>query len=168
MHNMHALITAFSLDMNLKMMWCVPNVENTVIKVGMVGKTVPRKVLRHFPIITLICNLFQCKSLTKIMDWQAKKKSRDKIMRIPANCGGFKCVEDKWTMFINEPHNIKMGISLDGVNPLSIQNTQYSVCPVIVINYNIPPYMSIGEHRQHDIVLVLFVVLIYMHGIVRD
>ena len=32
MHIMHAQMIAFSLDMNLKMMWYVPNVENIVIK----------------------------------------------------------------------------------------------------------------------------------------
>ena len=46
-----------------------------------------------------------------------------------------------------------MGIALDGVNPFSIQNTQYSLWPVIVINYNIPPYMSIK--KQHMMLTLL-------------
>ena len=46
-----------------------------------------------------------------------------------------------------------MGISLDGVNPVSIQKTQYSVWPVIVINYNIPPYILIKK-TTHDVNII--------------
>ena len=46
-----------------------------------------------------------------------------------------------------------MGIALDGVNTFSIQNIQYSVWLVIVINYNIPPYMSIK--KQHMMLTLL-------------
>ena len=36
---------------------------------------------------------------------------------------------------------------MDGVNPYSLQNTNYYVWPVIVINNNIPPWLSVkNEH----------------------
>jgi hypothetical protein len=122
-------------------------------KEDMVGKTIPRKVLRHFPIIPRLGHLFQCKTLCTLMDWHAKNRSRDNVMRIPADCEAFKHIEEKWPIFVNDPRNIKMGIALDGVNPFSIQNTQYSVWPVIVVNYNIPPYMSIK--KQHMMLSLL-------------
>ena len=37
-------------------------------KEDMVGKTIPRKVLRHFPIIPRLGHLFQCKILCTLMD----------------------------------------------------------------------------------------------------
>ena len=110
-------------------------------KADMVGKTVPRKVLRHFPIIPRLTHLFQWKSLSRLMDWHVKNWIRDNIMRILVDCEALKHIEENWPIYINDPQNIKMGIALDGVNPFSIQNTQYSIWPVIVINYNIPPYM---------------------------
>jgi hypothetical protein len=36
---------------------------------------------------------------------------------------------------------------MDGFNPYSIQNTNYCVCPVVVINKNIPPWFLVkNEH----------------------
>ena len=36
---------------------------------------------------------------------------------------------------------------MDGINPYSLQSTNYSVCPVVVINNNIPPWLSAkNEH----------------------
>ena len=36
---------------------------------------------------------------------------------------------------------------MDGVNPYSLQNTNYCVCPVVVINRDIPPWLSVkNEH----------------------
>ena len=36
---------------------------------------------------------------------------------------------------------------MDGVNPYSLQNTNYYVWPVVVINSNIPPWLSVkNEH----------------------
>ena len=74
-------------------------------------------------------------------------------MQIPTYCEAFKHIEEKWPIFVNDPRNIKMGIALYGVNPFSIQNTQYLVWPVIVVNYNIPPYMLIK--KQHMMLTLL-------------
>ena len=36
---------------------------------------------------------------------------------------------------------------MDGVNPYSLQNTNYSIWPVVVINNNTPPWLSVkSEH----------------------
>ena len=36
---------------------------------------------------------------------------------------------------------------MDGINPYSLQNTNYSIGPVVVINNNIPPWLSMkNEH----------------------
>ena len=36
---------------------------------------------------------------------------------------------------------------MDGINPYSLQNTNYYVFPVVVINNNIPPWLSVkNEH----------------------
>ena len=36
---------------------------------------------------------------------------------------------------------------MDGVNPYSLQNTNYSVWPVVVINNNIPPWFSMNNEH---------------------
>jgi len=44
------------------------------------GPTVTKKVLRHMPIIPRIQRMFRCKSLSQLMDWHPKNKSKDLFM----------------------------------------------------------------------------------------
>ena len=43
-------------------------------------KKVPRKVLRHIPIIPRLQRLFRCNSLAQFMDYHARNRSQDDIM----------------------------------------------------------------------------------------
>jgi hypothetical protein len=43
---------------------------------------------------------------------------------------------------------------MDGVNSYSLQNTKYSICPVVVINNNIPPCFSV---KNENLMLALIV-----------
>ena len=47
--------------------------------------------------------------------------------------------------FRDEPRRVRLGLAIDGVNPHSIQSSNYSVWPVVIINYNIPPWMTIKK-----------------------
>jgi hypothetical protein len=40
------------------------------------GPTVPKKVLRHMPIIPRLQRMFRCNSLAQFMDWHAKNMSK--------------------------------------------------------------------------------------------
>ena len=43
---------------------------------------------------------------------------------------------------------------MDGVNPYSIQNTNYYVCLVVVISENTPPWLSVkNEHLMLSIII---------------
>lgn len=44
--------------------------------------------------------------------------------------------------FSQDPHNIRLGLALDGVNPFSDQSTKWSTWPVFLINYNLPPWLA--------------------------
>jgi hypothetical protein len=59
-----------------------------------------------------------------------------------------KHIEDTWpNKFKDEVQSLRLSIAMDGVNPYSLQNTNYSVWPVVVINNNIPPWLSMkNEH----------------------
>ena len=49
--------------------------------------------------------------------------------------------------FKDEVRSLRISIAMDGVNPYSLQNTNYYVLPVVVINKNIPPWLSMkNEH----------------------
>ena len=43
--------------------------------------------------------------------------------------------------FALEPRNLRLGLSLDGVNPFPHSNTIHSTWPVLLLIYNLPPYL---------------------------
>ena len=81
------------------------------------------------------------------MDYHARNRSQDDIMRMPADCSAFKEIEEIWSHFKEEPHNLKLSLVADSVNPYGDMRSVYSVWTIFVINNNIPPWMSIK--REH-------------------
>jgi hypothetical protein len=79
---------------------------------------------------------------------------------MPADGSGFREIEEKWADFKEEPHNVRLLLAYDGVNPFRELRSIYSVWPIFVINNNIPPWMSIK--REH-IMLTMIVLGICLH-----
>jgi hypothetical protein len=77
------------------------------------------------------------------MDYHARNRSGDGVLRIPVDGYAFKEIEEKWLVFKNEPRNVRLSLAADGVNPFGELRSIYSVWPIFVINNNIPPWMSI-------------------------
>jgi hypothetical protein len=66
-----------------------------------------------------------------------------------------KHIEEKWpSKFKDEPCSITFGLAIDGVCSFSFLNSNYSVWPVGLIVYNIPPWMSV---RKEHLMLTLIV-----------
>ena len=64
-----------------------------------------------------------------------------------ANGSTFKQIEETWSHFKEEPHNLKLSLAVDSVNPFGDMRFVYSMWPIFVIKNNIPPWMSIK--REH-------------------
>jgi hypothetical protein len=45
--------------------------------------------------------------------------------------------------FQRDPRNLKVGISLDGMSPFSQRASTWTMWPVFLVNYNIPPWMAL-------------------------
>jgi hypothetical protein len=59
-----------------------------------------------------------------------------------------KNIEDTWLdKFKHKVQSLRLSIYLDGVNLYSLQNTNYYVWPLVVMNRNTPPWFSMkNEH----------------------
>jgi hypothetical protein len=79
---------------------------------------------------------------------------------MPADGYAFKEIDTKWPKFTDEPHNVRLSLVTDGVNPFGELRSVYSVWPIFVINNKIPPWMSIK--REH-IMLTMIIPCIYLH-----
>ena len=52
------------------------------------------------------------------MDYHARNRSQDDVIRMPADGNDFRDIEEKWPHFKEEPRNLRISLAADGVNPL--------------------------------------------------
>ncbi|GJY81129.1 hypothetical protein Tco_0493880 [Tanacetum coccineum] len=90
------------------------------------GKKVPRKVLYYFPIIPRLQRLYKSRHTATDMNWHATGK----------------CTEPD---FAKEPRNVRLGLCADGFNPFGNLSQTYSMWPVILTTYNLPPWLCMKE-----------------------
>ena len=94
------------------------------------------------------------------MDYHACNISENGVLRMHADGSAFREIEEKWADFRDEPHNVRLSLAANGVNPFRDLNSIYSVWPIFFINNNIPPWMSIK--REH-IMLTMIIPGICLH-----
>ena len=93
------------------------------------------------------------------MDYHARKRSQDDVIRMSADCSAFRDMEEKWPHFKEEPRNLRISLVVDGVNPFVQMKSIYTVWPIFVINNSIPPWLSIK--REH-IMLSMIILGIFL------
>jgi hypothetical protein len=87
------------------------------------------------------------------MDFHAKNRSGDDALRMHVDGSALNYIEEKWSIFKEEPRNVRLSLADDGVNPFGELRSTYSACPVFVINNNLPPWMSIM--REHTMLAMI-------------
>ncbi|XP_073131634.1 uncharacterized protein [Henckelia pumila] len=102
---------------------------------------VPAKVLWYFPPIPRFQRLFRNKEICKELTWHVDKRVLDGYLRHPADAPAWKVVDHKWPDFAAEPRNLRLALSADGINPHSLMSSAYSCWPVVMITYNLPPWL---------------------------
>ena len=75
------------------------------------------------------------------MDYHARNRSQDDVIRMPTDGTTFRDIEEKWPHFKEEPCNLRISLAADGVNPFSQMKSIYTVWPIFVINNNIHPWL---------------------------
>ncbi|XP_031262844.1 uncharacterized protein LOC116121024 [Pistacia vera] len=56
--------------------------------------------------------------------------------------------------FAEDPRNLKLGLAADGFNPFSNMSTTYSCWPVMLVTYNLPPWLCM---KKENIMLTLLI-----------
>jgi hypothetical protein len=112
----------------------------------MTGK-VPRKSIRWFPIIPRLLHTYRCTEFTELMTWHKKHRSEDGVMRLIVDSLAHKHVESTWLEFERDPRHVRLGLASDGVSPHSLggKGQPTSVWPVLFMNYNLPPWLSMKK-----------------------
>ena len=105
------------------------------------SKSVPVRVLRYFSLIKRLRRMFRCPELAKHMRWHSANFSQDRKMRSVVDSEQWRFIQEHFPSFSGQDRNLRMGLALDGVNPHSLQSSKHSVWPVMIVLYNLPPYL---------------------------
>ena len=75
-------------------------------------------------------------------------------MSHPSHGSEWKSFNDKHKEFATDPRNIRLGLASDGFNPFGHQSATYSMWPVLVIPYNMPPNFYTKESNYMMALLI--------------
>ncbi|KAA0043052.1 transposase [Cucumis melo var. makuwa] len=104
-------------------------------------KKIPAKIMWYFPPIPRFQWMFRSVECAKNFTWHATKREIDDKLRHPADSPAWKLVNTMWPNFSSEPRNLCLALSADGINPYSDMSSKYSCWPVVMVIYNIPPWL---------------------------
>lgn len=99
------------------------------------------KVLRHFPLIPRLQRMYRCSRLAELSKWHATRRGWEGNIECVPDCKAWKHVDTMYPEFGSSERNIRLGMALDGVNPFSTQSLSHSTWPVVLLNYNLPPWL---------------------------
>lgn len=109
-------------------------------------KKIPQKVLRHFPLVPRLKRMFLSKKGAEEAQWhKLKRQPNEKELSHPADGDAWKDFDEKFPEFAKDARNFRLGIATDGFNPFGNFNTTYSMWPVFVIPYNLPPWACMDQ-----------------------
>ncbi|XP_042465731.1 uncharacterized protein LOC122048202 [Zingiber officinale] len=79
------------------------------------------------------------------MRWHSESRTKDGYMRHPADSPSWQTFDHKHPEFAKDPRNIRLGLASDGFNPFKNMSVTHSTWPVILMPYNLPPWMCMKQ-----------------------
>jgi hypothetical protein len=75
--------------------------------------------------------------------------SDDGIMRVPADSRAWQTILEnpKFSCIVEEPRNVWLGCAMDGVNPYSNNSASHCTWPIMLVLYNLPPWLAIQKRH---------------------
>ncbi|CAL9000642.1 unnamed protein product [Prunus brigantina] len=135
--------------------------KDSILKEG-----VPAKVVWYFPPIPRFKRMFQSHETAKSLTWHAARKSIDGQMSHPVDSPSWKLLDNKWPEFGNEPRNLRLALSSDGFNPHNSLSSRYSCWPIILVTYNLPPWLCMK--RKLMMLTLLIDIHVYLEPLIDD
>ncbi|GKC60371.1 putative transposase-associated domain-containing protein, partial [Tanacetum coccineum] len=106
---------------------------------------VPNLVLTYFPIAPRLQRMYMSKKMSKEMTWHYDHKTDSNKMVHPSDGKAWKHFDSTHSTFSKEIRNVRLGLCTDGFNPNNSNSNPYSLWPVFLTIYNLPPWMSLKD-----------------------
>ncbi|XP_020259681.1 uncharacterized protein LOC109836224 [Asparagus officinalis] len=88
------------------------------------------------------------------MRWHHERQVEDGVMRHPADSKAWKNFNELHESFAEEPRNVRLGLASDGFQPFTNSKVSYSIWPVLLVPYNLPPWMCM---KQSNFILSMLI-----------
>jgi len=75
------------------------------------------------------------------MRWHDEVRTKDGKLRHPTDGQAWKAFDEKYSSLASNPRNVRIGLAGNGFNPFHTMSTTYSTWPVLLIPYNLPPWI---------------------------
>ncbi|KAK1413407.1 hypothetical protein QVD17_35180 [Tagetes erecta] len=102
-------------------------------------------VMTYLPIGPRLKKLYMSTKTAKYMTWHSDHKTKDGSMAHPSDGKAWKHFDAENPNFANEIRNVRLGLCTDGFNPNNSNSSPYSLWPVFLTIYNLPPWMSLKD-----------------------
>ncbi|XP_027067562.2 uncharacterized protein [Coffea arabica] len=79
------------------------------------------------------------------MKWHVEGRTKDGRMRHPADTPIWQSFDYQNPEFAKDSRNIILGLAFDGFNPFKSMNVNHSTWPVVLMPYNLPPWMCMKQ-----------------------
>lgn len=99
---------------------------------------VPYKRMWYLPLTERLKRLYQSERTAGPMRWHAEHTANGEISH-PSDAEAWKHFQSVYPDFAYGPRNVYLGLCTDGFNPFGKHGRQYSLWPVIMTPYNLPP-----------------------------
>ncbi|XP_019246468.1 PREDICTED: uncharacterized protein LOC109226124 [Nicotiana attenuata] len=109
------------------------------------ARNIPAKVIRYFPLKPRLQRLFISSKTSKAMRWHHEERNKDIVLRHPADSEAWKKFDSKYPEFAGDPRNVRLGLASDGFNQFGTMRIVHSTWPVILMPYNLPPWMCMKQ-----------------------
>ncbi|KAA0066001.1 uncharacterized protein E5676_scaffold120G00360 [Cucumis melo var. makuwa] len=108
--------------------------------------------LQHCP----TCGVARYKEGSADIRWHRDKRvETDDVLRHSADAEGWKHFDFEFSDFASDPQNVRLGLASDGFNPFGQMSTSYSMWPVVLLSYNLPPWKCMKETNFFMSLLIL-------------
>ncbi|XP_027186063.1 uncharacterized protein [Cicer arietinum] len=108
-------------------------------------KNLPAKILRWFPLKPRLQRLFMSSKVVESMRWHHEGRLNDGLLRHPADSLAWKEFDARYPIFSSDPRNVRLEVTSDGFNPFKTMSITHSTWPVMVIPYNLPPWICMKQ-----------------------
>lgn len=83
-----------------------------------------------------------CTETANYMIWHANGREDDGLLQHPVDGEAWKNFDKFYPIFAEDPCNVRLALATDSFNPYNSMSIVHSTWPVILVNYNLPPWLA--------------------------